>query len=128
MAEPIALKHRAFIAYSHRHTTCAKWLQRGLEGFKLAKDLAGRAAAQGVIPETLRPIFRDREDFVAGDTLSEQTLEALDASQALIVICSPASAKSHYVNEEIRLFESRHPDRQIIPLIIDGTPDDPEDE
>jgi formylglycine-generating enzyme required for sulfatase activity len=128
MAEPVPLKYRGFISYSHRDTTWAKWLQRGLEGFKIDKDLAGRETARGAIPESLRPIFRDREDFVAGDTLSEQTLEALDASQALIVICSPASAKSHYVNEEIRLFESRHPDRQIIPLIIDGTPDDPEDE
>jgi hypothetical protein len=39
-------------------------------------------------------------------------LEALDASQALIVICSLASARSHYVNEELRLFRSRHPDRK----------------
>jgi hypothetical protein len=37
----------------------------------------------------LRPIFRDREDFAAGPSLSEQTLAALEASQFLIVICSP---------------------------------------
>ena len=79
--------------------------------------------ATGAIPKTLRPIFRDRDDFTAGDT----TLEALDASQALVVICSPASAKSHYVNEELRLFKSRHPDRQVIPPIVEGTPDDPQE-
>ena len=54
------------------------------------------------------------------------TLAALDASRALIVICSPASAKSHYVTEDIRLFKSRHPERPIIPLIIGGKPDDPQ--
>jgi hypothetical protein len=37
----------------------------------------------------LRPTFRDREDFAAGPSLSEQTLAALEASQFLIVICSP---------------------------------------
>src|SRR5262249_25813392 len=65
----------------------------------------------GPIPKSLRPIFCDREDFTAGHTLNEQTLAALDASDALIVVCSPASAQSHYVNEEIRLFRSRHPER-----------------
>jgi hypothetical protein len=51
--------------------------------------------------------------------LSEETRVALDASAALIVICSPNAAKSHYVNEEIRLFKSRHADRLVIPLIVD---------
>ncbi len=102
MAEPIGLKYRAFISYSHTDTSWAKWLHGKLEGFPIDKDLVGRETATGAIPKTLRPIFRDRDDFTAGDTLSEQTLEALDASQALVVICSPASAKSHYVNEELR--------------------------
>ena len=101
---------------------------RALESFTIDKDLVGRDTATGPIPKTLKPIFRDRDDFTAGHTLSEQTLAALDASAALIVICSPASAKSHYVNEEIRLFKSRHPERPVIPLIVDGKPADPERE
>jgi hypothetical protein len=102
MAEPIGLKYRAFISYSNTDTSWAKWLHGKLEGFPIDKDLVCRETATGAIPKTLRPIFRDRDDFTAGDTLSEQTLEALDASQALVVICSPASATSHYVNEELR--------------------------
>src|SRR3990170_1043965 len=126
MAEAIALKYRAFISYSHADTASAKWLHRGLETFHIDKDLAGRETATGAIPKALRPIFRDRDDFTAGHTLTEQTLAALDASYAMIVICSPASAKSQYVNEEIRLFKSRHPDRPVIPLIVGGKPGDPE--
>ena len=126
MAEPIALKYRAFISYSHVDTNWAKWLHRALEGFTIDKDLVGRETATGTIPKTLKPIFRDRDDFTAGHTLTEQTLAALDASYALIVICSPASAQSHYVTEEIRLFKSRHPKRPVIPLIVGGTPGDPE--
>jgi formylglycine-generating enzyme required for sulfatase activity len=125
MAEPVPLKYRAFISYSHADTNWAKWLQRGLEAFKIDKDLAGRETARGAIPESLRPIFRDREDFTAGEALPEQTLAALDASSALIVVCSPDSNHSHYVNEEIRAFKSRHPSRSLIPLIVAGKPDDP---
>jgi hypothetical protein len=71
------------------------------------------------VPKSLRPIFRDRDDFAAGHSLTDQTLAALDASCALIVLASPTSAKSRYVNEEIRLFTSRHPDRPVIPVILD---------
>jgi len=126
MAETVAYKYRAFISYSHADTSWAKWLHRGLEGFRIDKDLVGRKTATGAIPKSLRPIFRDRDDFTAGHTLTDQTLAALDASHALIVICSPASAKSAYVTEEIRLFKSRHPERPVIPLIVNGKPGDPE--
>ena len=126
MAETVAYKYRAFISYSHADTGWTKWLHRGLEGFRIDKDLVGRETPTGIIPKSLRPIFRDRDDFTAGHTLTEQTLAALDASRALIVICSPASAKSHYVTEEIRLYKSRHPERAVIPLIVGGKPGDPE--
>lgn len=128
MAETTGLQYRAFISYSHADSRWAGWLHRALEGFVLDKDLIGRKTATGTIPETLRPVFRDRNDFTAGGTLSEQTLAALDASAALIVICSPAAAKSEYVNEEIALFKSRHPDRPVIPLIVTGKPGDGEAE
>lgn len=128
MTEPVALKYRAFISYSHADTAQAKWLHRGLESFRIDGDLAGRETKSGPIPKTIKPIFRDRDDFTAGHTLTEQTLAALDASSALIVLCSPAAAKSHYVNEEIRLFKQRHPKRSVVPLIVDGKPGDPERE
>ena len=44
------------------------------------------------------------------------------------MICSPAAARSAYVNEEIAPFKSRHPDRPVIPLIVGGKPGDPERE
>lgn len=107
MAEPVLLKYRDFISYSHADTSWARWLHRALEGFHIDKDLVGRETPAGPIPKTLKPIFRDRDDFTAGHTLAEQTIAALDDSSAMIVICSPSSADSHYVNEEIRLFKSR---------------------
>jgi tetratricopeptide (TPR) repeat protein len=122
MADVAALTYRAFISYSHKDTDRATWLHRRLERYPL-KGLTGRDTPRGPVPKTLRPIFRDRHDFSAGFTLKEQTVTALDASAALIVLASPASAKSLAVNEEIRLFRVLYPDRPVIPPIAGGRPD-----
>jgi tetratricopeptide (TPR) repeat protein len=120
-------KYRAFLSYSHSDTPWAKWLHKQLEAFPVS-GLVGRDTPLGPVPKTLRPIFRDRQEFSAGRTLTEQTIANLDGSAALIVLCSPASARSHYVNEEIRLFRARHPERPIVPVIAEGQPGDPEGE
>lgn len=124
MAEPVALKYRAFISYSHRDKKWCEWLHRSLEGFRIGKDLVGRPTPVGKVPPTLRPIFRDREDFSAGHSLSEQSIAALEASQFLIVLCSPNAARSQYVNEEIRYFKSLGRADRVLPLIIAGEPGD----
>jgi hypothetical protein len=123
-----AFKYRAFLSYSHRDTASAKWLHRSLETYRVDKDLVGRATACGPVPKTLRPIFRDREDFSAGHSLNEQTITALEASQFLVAICSPNAARSQYVNEEIRRFKALGGSARVIPLIVDGEPGDPERE
>jgi tetratricopeptide (TPR) repeat protein len=117
----VPFKYRAFLSYSHRDAGWAKWLHGRLEAFHFDKYLVGRETSVGPVPRTLRPIFRDREDFSGGHTLTGATVAALDASAALIVLCSPIAASRPAVNEEVRLFRSRHPDRPVIPVIIEGT-------
>jgi tetratricopeptide (TPR) repeat protein len=124
MPGTLDFKYRAFLSYSHSDTSWAKWLHKRLEAFPM-RGLAGRDTPLGPVPKTLRPIFRDREDFSAGHSLTEQTIANLDGSAALVVLCSPPSAQSHYVNEEIRLFKARHPERPVVPVIVDGKPGDP---
>lgn len=121
-------KYRAFLSYSHADTAAAKRVHGRLESFHIDKDLVGRETPAGPIPETLRPIFRDRHEFGAGGSLAEQTAAALESSAALIVLASPHAARSKYVNEELRQFKSRHPERPVIPLIVEGEPGDPEKE
>ena len=128
MAASVPFKYRAFLSYSHRDTGAAKRLHGRLEGFRIGKDLVGRETPIGPIPKQLRPIFRDRHDFDAGGTLAAQTVAALDNSAALILIASPAAAKSNPVNEEVGLFALRHPNRPLIPLIIEGEPGHPDTE
>ena len=117
-------KYRAFLSYSHRDVGWARWLHARLEGFHFDKDLVGRDTTLGPVPNTLRPIFRDREDFSGGQTLTDATVAALDASPALIVLCSSLAASRPAVNEEVRLFRSRHPERPVIPVIVDGAAPD----
>src|ERR1700682_3279202 len=126
MADPI--KYRAFFSYSHADTGVAKRVHGRLEGFHIDKDLVGRETPMGQIPETLRPIFRDRYEFDAGGSLAEQTNVALEGSAALIVLASPHAALSKYVDEETRQFKSRHPERPVSPLILGGEPGDLERE
>ena len=120
MAETAIFKYRAFLSYSHGDRRWARWLHHALEGYPIDKDLIGRTGTAGPVPKALRPIFRDREDFSGGHILTNATVQALDASAALIVLCSLASAERPLVNEEVRLFRSRHPERPVIPVIIDG--------
>jgi eukaryotic-like serine/threonine-protein kinase len=123
-----AIKYRAFLSYSHRDAAWGKWLHGALERYQIDRDLRGRQTATGLVPETLRPIFRDRDDFSAGHSLSEQTLAALEVSQFLIVLCSPDAARSKYVNEEIRRFKCMGRADRVVPVIIDGAPGDSERE
>jgi tetratricopeptide (TPR) repeat protein len=126
VAEIAAIKYRAFLSYSHRDKAWAKWLHSALESYHVDKDLVGRDTPAGPVPETLRPIFRDRDDFSAGHSLTEQTIAALESSQFLIVICSPNASRSAYVNEEIRRFKTLGRADRIIPVIVAGEPDDPD--
>src|SRR6516165_5571758 len=125
VSEPVPFKYRAFLSYSHRDKTWGKWLHAALEGYRVDKDLLRRETPAGPVPKTLRPIFRDREDFSAGPSLSEQTVAALEASQFLIVICSPSAAQSKYVNEEVRRFKMLGRAERVIPVIVEGEPGDP---
>lgn len=128
MADIASFKYRAFLSYSHRDKAWGPWLHRALEGYRIDKDLVGRETPVGPIPKSLRPIFRDRDDFSAGPSLAEQTIAALGASQFLIVLCSPNAASSVNVNEEIRRFKLMGRTEQILPIIIDGEPGDPKRE
>ena len=76
----------------------------------------------------LKPIFRDREELAASRDLSETIRNALADSEHLIVICSPASAQSHWVAAEIEHFIALGHDASVLCLIVDGKPGDEKDE
>ena len=115
------LKYRAFLSYSHRDSAWATWLHARLEGFRIDKDLIGRETPVGPVPKTLRPIFRDREDFSGGHTLADATVTALDASAALIVLCSTVSAGRPARNKAVSCPPSKslqgRPSRSLLSIL-----------
>jgi tetratricopeptide (TPR) repeat protein len=118
----LAHHYFAFLSYSHADSSEADWLHRELERFRVPSRLAGRLTANGVIPKRLSPIFRDRHELAASDDLTDEIRQALTASRCLIVLCSPAAAKSRWTNEEIEYFKRIHPDGCVIAAIIAGEP------
>lgn len=108
-------KYYAFISYTKRDEKWAKWLQYELEHYKLPSNLNGRSD----LPENIRPVFKDTTELSPGN-LSDQIYEALDLSKFLIVICSPRSAESYWVNLEVKTFIEMGKVENIIPFIIDG--------
>jgi tetratricopeptide (TPR) repeat protein len=112
----------AFLSYSHDDSEEADRLHRELEEFRVPLALRGRLTANGVIPKRLSPIFRDRHELAAGQDLTQEIRGALSASRCLIVLCSPAAAKSKWTNREIEFFRRAHPDGCIIAAIVAGDP------
>ena len=117
-----AFKYKAFISYSHRDESWGRWLHRSIEGYRVPKGVIGRETIYGPVPKRLFPVFRDREELPTASDLSEMIHDGLVNSSHLIVICSPNSAKSKWVNEEIKTFKKLGKQNRIVCLIVDGEP------
>ena len=115
-------RYKAFISYSHRDKDWGAWLQRSLERYRVPRRLVGTQGEFGAIPRRLTPVFRDREDLSSSSDLSAKVKECLANSEAMVVICSPASAQSLWVNEEVRYFRTLGRKDRIFALIVDGDP------
>ncbi len=115
-------KYRAFISYSHADRAWGDWLHRALETYRIPKRLLGAHGREGPVPAKLFPIFRDREELASSPNLSDQIRQALEQSAYLIIICSPNSAMSRWVNEEILTFKRLGREHRILALIADGEP------
>ena len=120
-------RYKAFISYSHSDQRWATWLHRSLELYRVPRRLRGFEGQFGPVEERIRPVFKDREELGAAHSLNEEIRSALEGSQSLIVICSPAAAKSRWMNEEIRLFQSLGRHDRIFSIIVEGDPDLPPD-
>lgn len=115
----------AFISYSRKDEEQAKNLHRQFEHYHLPTHLEDET-----LPKEFSPIFRDEDELSSG-ALDEEIARALKNSNWLVVLCSPASAKSNYVNLELKQFIESYKEREetrenrirhIIPIIISGVP------
>ncbi len=123
-----ASRYRAFISYSHADKRVAEWLHRALETYRIPPKLVGTSTRVGIVPRRLTPIFRDRDELSATHDLGGALNAALEESLFLLVICSPASAKSRWVAEEILAFKRLHGEHRVLAVIVAGEPGHPDHE
>lgn len=110
------IRYAAFISYAHADELVAARLHKALETYPVPKSV--KLMGQG----QLSPIFRDAAELTAHHSLSEKIREAVEGSRFLIVLCSSAAKKSHWVNEEIRLFREVHGEGSILCVLSEGNP------
>ena len=112
-------KYYAFISYSHKDKKIAKKLQKRLESYHLPSSLQ---KSFPTLPKKLTPVFIDESNLVATGSLKAALQSNLARSNYLILICSPNSARSEYVNDEVDYFIRSGRADHIIPLIVGGIP------
>ncbi|MGH8157911.1 MAG: toll/interleukin-1 receptor domain-containing protein [Rhodanobacter sp.] len=117
-----AFRYYAFISYSHQDKAWADWLHKALETYAVPKRLVGQTTLAGVIPKHLAPIFRDRDELASAHDLGDKVNQALAQSANLIVICSPRSAASRWVQEEVLAYKRLGRSERIFCLMVDGEP------
>lgn len=128
MNEPghAAFRYRAFLSYSHHDRRRARWLHRALENYRIPQGLTEPRSGE-TRPERLAPVFRDRDELPSSANLSDAVHRALEESEALIVLCSPAAARSRWVNQEIETFRKLGRSTRIFCFVIAGEPNSGDD-
>jgi tetratricopeptide (TPR) repeat protein len=116
------LRYRAFLSYSHRDSVVTQRLHRRLETFRVPGALRRGDGDANALPSRLHPVFRDRDELASATQLSTSIQQALDESEALVVVGSPAAVASPWVDAEIAYFRRRHPSRPVFAFVVDGDP------
>ena len=117
--EPV--RYDAFISYSHSAPDAfvAGKLHSMLEHYKVPKkirEISGK--------KKIERVFRDREELPLSANLAMGICEALENSEYLIVICSPRSVKSEWVQREIETFLLTHTKDKVLTLLAEGEPEE----
>ena len=112
-------KNFVFISYNHQNVKWAKWLQQKLEGYRLPAEIHNEFEDS----RYLRPVFRDRDTLSAG-VLNDELRTHLENSKFLVVLCSPHAAQSPWVSDEVQAFLNMGRLEQIVPFIVEGSPQD----
>ena len=119
-AESEGFEYYAFISYSHKDKKIAQRLHKRLRSYHLPSKLV---KSHPELPKKLGDVFLDEANLVAKEgSLTESLRGYLDNSNYLILICSPDSARSPYVNDEVEYFMSIGRRNHIVPLIVRGIP------
>ena len=110
-----------FISYRHlkQDSAVAVKLHRRLEHYRVPSDLV-----QNKDKRKLGYIFRDNDELPVSSNLSDNIYEALDHSHFLIVICTPETPKSLWVQREVEYFLQHHDRDHVLAVLVEGKPEE----
>ena len=108
----------AFISFQSADAKAAVKLQHAIENYRLPAVLC----KESNVPRRIKPLYCYLNDMHAGEELMQELKARMEQSRYLIVVCSPHSARSVYVNSGIDYFVSLGRRDSIIPVIVDGVP------
>lgn len=117
-------RFRGFISYSQTDMVAARRLHGWLENYRVPLGLAVDLGDT----RKLGRFFRDEEEMGAAANIGASVRGAIEDAESLIVICSPRSAKSKWVNAEILHFRKTGRGGKVFAVIIDGVPNSGNDE
>jgi WD40 repeat protein len=102
-------EYDAFLSYAHRDRQVTGAIQKGLH--QIGRPLGQLRALR---------VFRDDTNLTASPDLWGKITEALDSSRYMIVVLSPQSAGSHWVNEEVSYWLTQRGHRHLMLVLAEG--------
>lgn len=113
-----AYKYFAFLSFQSSDAKEALRMQHALETYRLPYAVSRKHS----IPRKLGQCFCYLTDISLREELMHELEARLAESKYLIILCSPRSAKSTFVNGGIERFIELGRRDRIIPLIVEGIP------
>ena len=114
------MRYDAFISYRHSDLDMyiAKKIHKGLETFKVPRPVTKKYGKKSI-----KRVFRDQEELPIGSDLGDNIESALRESEFLLVICSPRTPESYWVQKEIETFIRMHGREHVLAILVEGEPD-----
>ena len=117
-------QYYAFISYNRNDVNEARELHEFIEDFTIPRKFRSDFHKG----KSFGKVFFAPENYAYADDLTEELKERLRNSRYLIVVCSPASARSYYVGLEIDYFCSLERKSNVLFYIVRGLPVENDDE
>lgn len=114
-------KYSAFISYKHGDldTFAAENLHKAIETFKVPKNIRKKTGRNKI-----ERVFRDKDELPISSNLADNISNALQNSEYLIVVCSPRTPESYWVQKEIETFIQMHDREHVLAVLIEGEPEE----